>query len=80
MENTPYTRASSTLTTKYQATIPLEVRGHLNLRQGDKVICEVINDQVLLRRAIPTDHEYLASVETTFSEWASEIDDIYNDL
>jgi antitoxin PrlF len=40
----------STVTSKGQITIPLEVRDRLGLRQGDKVVFVLADHQVILRR------------------------------
>jgi hypothetical protein len=67
--------AKSKLTSKYQTTIPKEVREFLLLRKGDEVIFEIENGQVVIRKATPLDLEYLSSVESTLSEWNSENDE-----
>jgi len=56
---------TSRLTTKYQTTIPAEVRERLGLEKGDRVVFEVRDDQVLLRRLTPLDVEYAAAVSGT---------------
>lgn len=72
---------TSRLTSKYQATIPAEVRERLGLRKGDRVAFEVENDHVVLRRVAPIDIEYAAAVAGTLNEWTSEEDEeAYRDL
>ena len=73
---------SSKLTSKFQATIPKEIRKSLKLRAGDTVIFEVLKDgTVVVRRAKPFDKEYLRALEYTLSEWESEHDEeAYKDL
>jgi AbrB family looped-hinge helix DNA binding protein len=72
---------TSRLTQKFQATIPLQIRRILSLRQGDLVAFEVENGRVTLRKAVPIDLEYARAVEQTLTEWNSEADEeAYRDL
>lgn len=66
---------ASKVTTKYQATIPLEVREKLGIQQGDMVAFELENGVVRLRRVVPLDVEYAKALAGTLSEWASENDE-----
>jgi len=66
---------ASKVTTKYQATIPLEVRERLGIQQGDMVAFELENGVVRLRRVVPLDVEYAKALAGTLSEWASENDE-----
>lgn len=67
---------TSKLTSKYQATVPTEVRKHLRLRKGDRVAYELLSDgTVVLRKPTPLDLQYLESVNTSLSEWESEDDE-----
>lgn len=71
----------STLTSKGQATIPAEIRKSLKLRAGDKVVFEIINEQVIVRKITPFDHAYHAGLTATLNEWNSpEDDEAYRDL
>jgi len=74
--------ASSRLTTKGQATIPLPVRRRLHLESGDTVIFEEAEaGTVRIRKAVPLDLEFLSALKKTLSEWNSENDDrAYRDL
>jgi antitoxin PrlF len=74
--------ASSRLTTKGQATVPLPIRRKLNLEPGDTVIFEESDaGTVRIRKAEPLDLEFLSALEKTLSEWSSENDDrAYRDL
>ena len=74
--------ASSRLTTKGQATIPLPVRRRLHLEPGDIVIFEEAEaGTVRIRKAVPLDLEFLSALKKTLSEWNSENDDrAYRDL
>jgi AbrB family looped-hinge helix DNA binding protein len=72
---------ASKVTTKYQTTIPLEVREKLGIQQGDMVAFELENGVVRLRRVVPLDVEYAKALAGTLSEWASENDEeAYRDL
>lgn len=67
---------SSKLTSKFQATIPKEVRKTLKLKAGDSVLFLIAKDgSVLLKKLRPMDKEYLQALNQTLSEWDSEYDD-----
>lgn len=64
------------LTSKYQATVPKEVREALRLRASDQIIYVIRNDnEVIVRKASPLDIEYLNALTPTLSEWSSKEDD-----
>ena len=72
---------TSTLTSKGQTTIPCEIRKNLDLHAGDKVVFELINNQVIIRKITPFDHVYHAGLVATLNEWNSaEDDEAYRDL
>ncbi len=67
--------ANSKLTSKFQATIPKEIRATLGLKKGDHIIFEITRDNhVEIRKATATDVMYLKSVESTLNEWDSKND------
>ena len=69
-------RYSSKLTSKFQATIPLEIRKHLHLKKSDQIVYELLSDgTVVVRKTTPLDLEYLKSIESTLTEWNSEDDE-----
>jgi antitoxin PrlF len=70
------------LTSKFQATIPKEVRSTLHLKAQDQIVYEITKDnQVLLRKATALDLEYLQALKYTLTEWESEEDErAYKDL
>jgi antitoxin PrlF len=76
--------AESSVTQKYQATIPLKVREQLDIQAGDKIIFErQSNDAIVIKKKRPptVDWDYLNAVEGTLSEWNSPEDDAaYGDL
>jgi len=74
--------ADSKLTSKFQTTIPQEIRKLLGLKAGDRLIFEVTEDNnVQLKKATPLDIAYLKSLQSTLSEWESQEDEeAYRDL
>lgn len=71
----------TTLTQKNQATVPKEVRDHLNLKPGDKITYSIENDRVYIHKITGMDVPYLRSLEGITEEWASDEDDrAYSDL
>jgi antitoxin PrlF len=71
----------STLTSKYQATIPRAVRDALTLGAGDRIEFIIERDGVRVRRALPADAELQELEATLAPEWDSVRDDAaYADL
>lgn len=66
---------SSRLTSKGQATIPVEIRRALRLKEGDSVVFEFEKGKVTLRRADPMDRAFLKLAEGAFEEWNSPEDE-----
>lgn len=74
-------KLTSKVTQKYQATIPQAIREKLAIEKGDRVIFEIENEKVVLKKLSSLDWEYLEAVSATLSEWSSEADEeAYNDL
>ena len=74
-------KLTSKVIQKYQATIPQVVREKLAIEKGDRVIFEIEDEKVVLKKLSPLDWEYLESVSATLSEWSSEADEqAYGDL
>ena len=66
----------SKITSKGQATIPVEVRRALNLSTGDHVAFRMQGGHVELVRAGPLDLEFAEAVGPTLaSEWLAEEDE-----
>ncbi len=61
----------SRLTSKGQATIPVEVRRALRLQAGDRVAFDLNKGKVTLRRADALDAAFLKLSEIAFEEWNS---------
>jgi len=72
----------STITTKYQATIPQKIRELLHVKAGDKLLFEVLPDaRIVIRKSSPLDLEYAKALSSTLNEWGSKNDeDAYRDL
>lgn len=66
---------TSRLTSKGQATIPVEVRKALRLKEGDSVLFEMQKGKVTLRRVEALDRAFLKLAETAFEEWNSPEDE-----
>jgi antitoxin PrlF len=69
--------AESSVTQKYQATIPLKVREQLDIQAGDKIVFERQDDEtIVIKKKLPAsiDWDYLRAVEGTLSEWNSPED------
>lgn len=60
---------TSRLTSKGQATIPVEIRKALRLKEGDTVVFEMKKGNVTVRRADPEDLMFLKQTETIFDDW-----------
>lgn len=70
------------ITSKFQTTIPKEIRHALNIRVGDRVVFEVVDKKtVVLKKADPDDLVYAKALRSTLSEWDSKLDDeAFDDL
>ena len=66
---------ASKLTSKYQATVPKEIREFLHLKSGDGIVWEIENNSVVIKKIHKLDLEWHQSLESTLSEWSSEADD-----
>lgn len=67
----------STLTTKYQATVPKVVREALALAAGDRVEWIVTpSGEVRVHKAVPADAELHALEAMLAPEWASDEDEV----
>ncbi|HEY8271837.1 MAG TPA: AbrB/MazE/SpoVT family DNA-binding domain-containing protein [Pseudobdellovibrionaceae bacterium] len=66
---------ASKLTSKYQATVPKEVRAFLGLASGDGLQWEIEDGHVVVKKISKIDLEWQKSIEMTLSEWNSPEDD-----
>ena len=62
------------VTSKFQTTIPKDIRKKLNLKVGDMVNF-VIRDGNIIIQKVESGSGYLKSLEATLSEWNSKEDD-----
>lgn len=71
----------TTVTQKFQTTIPQEIRELLHLQQGDRIGFEVIEGKVVVKKITPLDIEFAKAVEGSLNEWMSpEDEEAYRDL
>ena len=68
-------RHVSRITSKGQATIPTAVRKQLGLNPGDRVVYEVEDDCVTVRKAQSGDDNFGRLQESTFGEWLTDADE-----
>jgi AbrB family looped-hinge helix DNA binding protein len=69
------------LTSKFQTTIPLEVRKFLKLEAGDSISFEIEDDKVVIKRLGKFDSEWHKALSSVLDEWNSkEDDDAYESL
>jgi len=66
---------TSRITTKYQATVPADVRAALGLKAGDTLAWDVREKIVTVRKARALDVAFAAAVSTTLEEWDSPEDE-----
>lgn len=69
----------SRISSKSQTTVPRAVRAALGLREGDRLAYQIEGDRVVMTRAVssadPFEHPF-----ATFTEWADELDAVYDGL
>ncbi|HKM54994.1 MAG TPA: type II toxin-antitoxin system PrlF family antitoxin [Isosphaeraceae bacterium] len=72
---------NSRVTSKYQATIPSDIRDILKLGRGDSIAFSITDGKVVLEKVQPVDANFLRMLDRTLSEWNSpEDDDAFKDL
>lgn len=65
----------SKVTSKFQATVPSDVRAALGIKAGDTIAWDVEGGVARVRKALPVDWTFLAGVEAGLAqEWLSEDD------
>ena len=68
--------SSSKLTSKFQTTIPKEIRDKLDLKSGDTIVFKILDDKtIVIKKAKGFDKEYLKAIQNTLGEWNSNEDD-----
>lgn len=65
-----------------QMFIPDEIRLALKLKEGDRIVYEIRQDNTaVMRKMTGVDVPYLESIQSTLTEWESSEDDVaYRDL
>ena len=74
----PQSLRASTISKKGQTTVPSEIREKLNLKEGDLLLFELLNNGEVRLSKSPSykDLDYLKSVEKMLaSEWMGDDDD-----
>jgi len=68
--------SSSKLTSKFQTTIPKEIREKLHLKSGDTIVFKIVDDKTIaIKKAKDFDTQYLKAIQNTLGEWDSDEDD-----
>lgn len=72
----------SRVTSKYQATVPADVRAALGVKAGDQLVWKVEDGVARVSKAEPIDHQWHAAISATLAdEWLSDEDEKgYRDL
>jgi antitoxin PrlF len=72
----------SRLTSKYQATVPADVRAALGFKAGDQLAWQVEGGIAKVRKVQPFDRNWHGAASDTFAdEWLSEEDEeLFRDL
>ncbi len=65
----------ATLSSKGQITIPRSVREALNLHQGDPIIFEEKDGNIIIRKRPRPDPAWDISLSATLGEWEDTLDD-----
>jgi len=64
------------ITAKAQTTIPRAVRKALGIGPGDEIAYEIEGDRVVMRRV----GDAFGRPFATFTEWADDLDSVYDEL
>ena len=70
----------SRLTAKSQTTVPQAVRRALRVGPGDSIGYEIEGEKVTMRRLPGLSDDPFINPFATFTEWASELDSVYDVL
>jgi AbrB family looped-hinge helix DNA binding protein len=65
----------SKVSSKWQTTIPSEVREELGLKPGDLIQYSLDSGKLILRKISIEDVVYLKLIEKTLNEWEGDEDD-----
>ena len=68
---------STKLSSRFQITIPKEIREALNLKAGDSLFVRALeNGHIILKKEYPVDKEYCQALTPLLAEWNSREDDV----
>ena len=67
--------STARLSVKAQLTIPKSVRETLKVSQGDALVFEEKNGDVIVRKAQVVDMAWAKGIQQTLNEWEDGIDD-----
>lgn len=68
---------SSKLSSRFQITVPKEIRDALNLKAGDPLFIRALESgYIIINKAQPIDKEYYQSANLLLAEWNSSEDDV----
>lgn len=65
----------SKVTTKYQTSIPKNIRDKLGIKAGDYVEFDIANNNIIFRKINKIDKNFLKLSERSLEEWNSKEDD-----
>ena len=68
------------ITAKAQTTVPRAVRLALGVAPGDDLVWEINGDRVVVSRARVDAEDMLTPDFSLFTEWADELDSVYDNL
>lgn len=68
-------RSLQKVTSKYQTSLPKEVREKLAIHAGDYVTFEIKNNVVTLKKVENVDKSFLKLTEQSLKEWSSKEDE-----
>lgn len=71
---TPITTPAPT-TTPAPVTTPNSNEKQISIKQGNCVSFEIRGEEIVLKKALPLDWEYLNAISATMSEWSSDADE-----
>ena len=67
--------STARITTTGQLTIPKPVRESLGVTQGDVVVFEEKNGEIVVRKATAIDAAWARGIRATLGEWEDKLDD-----
>ena len=72
---------TSRVTSKYQATIPGQIRDILGIGRGDSIAFSIEDGKVTLEKVEPLDTDFLRMLDRSLDDWNSpEDDDAFGNL